>query len=807
MSTIKRYPQLAHWGAFTALVQDGRLIGCEPFAGDPAPSPMLESIVPMVYSPQRIRQPMVRRDWLKRRGHADGHGRGRDEFVAIGWDEALDLVAEEIGLVRAQWGAQAVFAGSYGWSSAGRLHHARSLIRRFHFAGGGCIDQVGNYSWGTAQFLLPHVIGTDRPLTGRLTTWPSVIAHARVFVAFGGLALKNSQVSSGGAAEHTQPGWLHELAGSGATVINISPTRDDCPDFLHAEWIPIRPNTDVALMLALGHEVLRAGAQDEAFLNSHCAGWATLRAYLQGESDGVAKTPAWAAAITGIPAPRIERLARQLCGVRSYLTCSFAVQRAHRGEQPYWMVIALAAMLGQIGLPGGGFGFGHGSMNGIGNPRVDTPGPELPVGRNPIALDIPVARIADMLLNPGGAYRFRGEERRYPEARLVHWAGGNPFHHHQQLPRLREAWAKPRTVIVQDIWWTATVRHADIVLPATTSLERSDIGGSSRDRYVLAMHQAIAPLHQARSDLDIFTALAQRLGYAPAYTEGRDERAWIELIYARCRAAQASAGIALPEFGEFWERGHAMLPPPAEDFVLFADFRADPAAHPLRTPSGRIELASEVLAALGEDCSAHPQWLPPAEWLGAPLASEYPLHLVSVQPAHRLHSQLDPAPLSQAAKVAGTERITLHPDEAARRGLQAGMRVRVFNARGALHAGLVLSEDVTPGVCVMATGAWYSPDAEGVDTAGAVNTLTLDIGTSALTQGPNAMSCLVQVAADTAPAAIDAPADAASAASAGSAASAASAGSAASAASAASATSSPRAAPAGSALAAAATSP
>ena len=133
------------------------------------------------------------------------------------------------------------------------------------------------------------------------------------------------------------------------------------------------------------------------------------------------------------------------------------------------------------------------------------------------------------------------------------------------------------------------------------------------------------------------------------------------------------------------------------------------------------------------------------EWLGAAQAQTHPLHLVSVQPADRLHSQLDAAPLAQAGKIAGAERITLHPADAAARGLHAGMRVRVHNGRGALAAGLAISDGVARGVAVIATGAWYDPDADGIDRAGAANTLTLDIGTSDLTQGPNAMSCLVEV--------------------------------------------------------------
>jgi biotin/methionine sulfoxide reductase len=743
---IQRFRQLAHWGAFTAVVEDGVLLRCEPFERDPGPSKLLQSIPASVYSDRRIRAPAVRKSWLEHREAADRSTRGRDEFVTVGWDQALALVAAEVSRVRAQHGSQAILGGSYGWSSAGRLHHARSLIRRFYFATGGAIDQVGNYSWGSAQFLLPYVIGNHNPLTGRLTEWPSIIEHCEIFVAFGGLALKNGQVSSGGAAEHTQEVWLRQLAARGITVVNVSPTRTDCPDFLQAQWIPIRPNTDAALMLALAHELILRGAHDRAFLARCCTGFEVLEDYVLGRSDGVAKSAAWAAAITGVDAQVIAELAQRLAGKRSYLTCAFAVQRAHRGEQPYWMVIALAALLGHIGLPGGGFGFGNGSMNGVGNPRPATPGPELPVVKNPLSRSIPAARIADMLLNPGTEYLFDGRTHTYPDIRLVHWAGGNPFHHHQQLNRLLRAWHRPETIIVNEIWWTAAARHADIVLPATTALERSDIGGSSRDRYILAMHQAIQPLHLARNDFDIFGELAQRLGMREAFTEGRDEAAWIRAIYERCATANRALGIEFPGFDSFWDAGYVELPPPAKSFILMEDFRRDPLAHPLQTPSGRIELYSARIAAMpGVDLPPHPAWLAPIEWLGAEQVARYPLHLVTVQPADRLHGQLDMGPVAQANKIAGAERVTINPADAAARGLREGDRVKLYNERGACLAGLALSDGVMRGVAVMATGAWWDPDADGVDRAGNANVLTLDIGTSALTQGPNGTSCLVQI--------------------------------------------------------------
>jgi biotin/methionine sulfoxide reductase len=748
--TIKKVPHLAHWGAFSAVTEQGRLIDCEPFFADSDPSPMLQSIPQLVYSDKRIRQPMVRRSWLKKRESSDRSLRGREDFVAVDWETALDLIAEENRRVRDRYGASGIFTGSYGWSSAGRVNHARSLVRRFYFSGGGGVDQLGNYSWGAAQFFLPYVIGSYMPLTGRVTDWPSVIDHAEVILAFGGLALKNAQVASGGAGEHTLKPALTQLAAKGTRIINVSPMRDDCPDFLQADWIAIRPNTDVALMLALGYEIERLGAADNDFLQSHCVGYPQLRAYLLGESDGVAKTPAWASAITGIPAARIVELARQLMGKRSFITCSYAVQRAHRGEQPYWMMIALSAMLGQPGLPGAGFSFGHGSMNSVGNPRIDTPAPQLPACANPAGLAIPVARICDMLLNPGAEYHFQGETHRYPDIHLMHWAGGNPFHHHQQLNRLVEGWQRPDTVIVQDIVWTPAAQMADIVLPVTTTLERNDIGGSSRDRFVFAMHQAIAPQYQARNDFDIFADLAERLGYRDRFTENRNEMQWIAHLYQRCAAAHQRQGVTWPDFETFWQRGYVEVPTGKDDYVYMADFRADAQANPIATASGKIELFCQTIADYQlEDMAGHPEWRTPQEWLGSELTSVFPLHLISIQPADRLHSQLDATANVQNNKTAGHETLWMHPDDAAARGIHHGDVIEVYNQRGRMLSGVQLNEGLTPGVVVTSTGAWFDPGFgerwQPRDRAGNPNVLTLDIGTSSLTQGPNAMSCLVEV--------------------------------------------------------------
>ena len=247
------------------------------------------------------------------------------------------------------------------------------------------------------------------------------------------------------------------------------------------------------------------------------------------------KTPTGLPRSPASPADTIRALARRMAATRTMISASWSLQRADHGEQPYWAVILLAAALGQIGLPGGGFGFGYGSAAGIAEAPLAFGPPAMETLSNPLGRAIPAARIADCLLHPGARYDYNGKSDTYPDIRLVYWAGGNPFHHHQDINRLRRAWQRPETIIVHEPWWTATARHADIVLPATTTLERNDIGAAHRDAYVIAMQQAIEPVGEAKSDFAIFTELARRLGCEAAYTEGRDEMDWLRHLYDRWR--------------------------------------------------------------------------------------------------------------------------------------------------------------------------------------------------------------------------------------------------------------------------------
>jgi biotin/methionine sulfoxide reductase len=739
-------PSHSHWGAFVAEVEDGRVVGVRPFAQDPDPSPLIGSIPAMVHSPTRIARPMVREGWL-RHGPGGGEGRGSERFVAVDWDRALDLVAAELARVRAAHGPGGILGGSQGWASAGVFHSARSQLHRFLAAGGGFVDQATNYSFGAGQVFLPHVLGSAQAVSGPLTSWSSIARHAGMMVMFGGANLKNLQVAKGGCAAHATAGAIAELGRAGVRMVNVSPVRADGPDNVACEWIAIRPNTDTAMLLALAHTLIEAGRQDEDFLARYTVGFARVRAYLMGESDGTAKNADWAAAITGVPAGTIRALALAMADNRTMVTASWSLQRADHGEQPYWAVILLASLLGQIGLPGGGFGFGYGSASGIAEPPLAIKTPTLPSLGNPAALAFPAARIADALLSPGEPYDFNGKSGIFPDLRLVYWAGGNPFHHHQDLNRLRRAWARPETIIVHEPWWTATARHADIVLPVTTSLERNDIGSAPRDPYVIAMRQAIAPVGEARDDFTIFRDLARRLGHEDAYTEGRDEIGWLRALYDGFRDGAKSNRASLPDFESFWRDGWVEIPRRSDEHVMFADFRADPDANKLRTESGRIELYSQRIAGFAyPDCPPHATWLEPAEWLGGDSAADYPLHLVSSQPRHRLHSQLDAGPVSAAAKIAGREPVLINPVDAAARGIADGDVVRLFNARGACLAGARVSDGVRRGVVLLSCGAWYDPLEEGgLCTHGNANVLTRDAGTSRLGQGPSSATALVEI--------------------------------------------------------------
>lgn len=750
MTSSKVIQTASHWGVYNVEVSArDEILGVHPFAQDPAPTPLMRSLPDMVHSPLRIQQPYVRAGYLRRREQSR-EGRGADAFVPVSWDEALALLAEGLERIKAEHGNESIYGGSYGWASAGRLHHSPSVLKRFLGLYGGYVDKRGNHSFGAALAVMPYVIG-DADIPALVVPWSSIVEHTDLVVMFGGAHTKNMQIDAGGAAVHENPGWIARAASAGTRFINISPARSNLPERLGARWLPIRPNTDTAMMLGLAYVLVQRRLHDPSFLSTHCEGYPAFERYLLGTDDGVPKDPGWASAITGVEAQAIEDLALELTRGRTLIATTWSIQRAEHGEQPVWMTVVLAAMLGQIGLPGGGFSLGFGAVSGNTVSRPDNiPRPTLPLGPNPVKSFIPVGRVADMLLNPGGTLEYGGQTIRLPDIRMIYSVGGNPFHHNLNLNRFVQAWRRPELVVVHEPWWNPPAKYADIVLPATTSMERNDILATDLQRYYIAMHKVVEPVGGARNDIDIFAELAQRLGFGDAYTEGRNEMEWLRHMYDGARDRAQALGYAPPAFDEFWEKGSYEFPMLREPKLLLSDFRADPVAHKLPTQSGKIEIYSARIASYGyDDCPPHPRWIEPSEWLGGKLAERFPLHLLSNQPHTRLHSQLDAGALSRDGKLQGREPITLNHRDASQRNIREGDTVRVFNDRGAFLATATLSSDLLPGVVQVATGAWFDPDdpsaAQPLEKHGNPNVVTLDSGASRLSQGSMAQTVLVDV--------------------------------------------------------------
>ena len=738
-----------HWGTYRARVSNGRVQELLGFEYDQDPSPIGSGIIDVQHGPSRVRAPAVRQSWLENGPGSKTNLRGVDPFVEVSWSEAEKLVGGELNRVRHEYGNSAIYAGSYGWSSAGRFHHAQSQLHRFLNCIGGYTKSKFTYSFAAAEAMIPHILGSYRDFLDTCTSWESILENTELFVCFGGIPLKNGQISQGGVGNHFQRENLMAAAKSNISFVNISPLKADLLKEVGGEWLSPRPNTDTALLLGIAYTLHEYGLTDNNFLTKYTEGYDKFLAYVLGETDGVPKTADWASEICELNAEKIKDLAKKMAYNRTMISVSWSLTRQDHGEQPFWMAITVAAMLGQIGLPGGGIGFGYSATNFVGGQFTIPPAVALPQGENPVRSFIPVARVSDLLLCPNEKFDFDGKVYTYPETKIVYWAGGNPFHHHQDLGRLMQAWQKPDTIICNEWCWNSLAKRSDIVLPCSTPLEREDVALTPRDPYVVKMSRLTEPYGESKSDFEIFQGIACAMGVESNFTEGKTSDEWIKWLYKETHKKAGVLGLAMPEYEEFNEKGWFKFSDPKEKIVMLEDFRNDPIKNRLKTPSGRIEIYSEVVANFGYgDCPGHAVWREPCEWLGKK-EKKFPLHLISNQPDNKLHSQLDHGSHSRASKVNGREPIRINSLDAHKRNLMSKDLVLVFNDRGSCLASVVIDEGIRAGVVLMSTGAWYDPIDPGIENStcknGNPNVLTPDKGTSSLAQGPIAHTCLVDI--------------------------------------------------------------
>lgn len=756
----------SHYGAFEAKVMNGEWVETRPFKHDKYPCDMLNAVREVVYNPSRVRYPMVRLDWLRQREKSDRRQRGDNRFVRVSWDRALDLFYEELERVQKTYGSSGVFTGLADWQMVGKYHKAGGAMDRGLGLHGSYVTTVGDYSAAAAQVILPHVIGSLE-VYEQQTSLPLVIEHSQTIVLWGCDPIKNLQIEFL-VPDHDAFGYwaqIKEAVKQGKIrVISVDPVRSKTQNYLNCEQLSLRPQTDVALMLGVAHTLYVEKRYDVNFINDYTVGFEQFLPYLLGTTDKQPKDAQWAAEICGLSAENIRDFARVLVNGRTQFMGGWCVQRMHHGEQYPWMLVVLASMVGQIGLPGGGVGFGW-HYNGGGT--VTSAGPVLSglgsIANPPAAKykpdfrgaseHIPTSRIVDCLLAPGKKIAFNGETLIYPDIKMAIYSAANPFHAQQDRNRMIEAWGKLETVVVLDHQWTASCRFADIVLPVTTRFERNDIEqfGTHSNKGLMALHQVVKPQFEARHDFDIFAGLCKRFDREAAYRENRDEMQWINAIYDEGVKTGAALGVTLPDFDSFWQGEGYIEYPAGQPWVRHSEFREQPDLNPLGTPSGLIEIFSKTIAGFGyADCPGHPVWMEPFERSHSKTTTKYPLHLQSCHPDKRLHSQLCSSDaFRKTYAVAGREPLYMCEQDARARGLKAGDIARVFNDRGQVLAGVVISADYVPGVIRIHEGAWYSPQKGGkagtLCTYGDPNVLSADVATSQLAQGPSAHTVLVEV--------------------------------------------------------------
>lgn len=760
----------AHWGVLKLTIKNGKIVKSEPLNKTSSiKNPLQHYTADLVYAKDRVKYPYVRKSYLENPDSPKPELRGSDEWVRVSYDKAIKLIANELKKTIKASGNTSVFAGSYGWKSPGNMQNARILLHRFMNQIGGFTGTLGDYSTGASQIIMPHVLGTIE-VYEQQTSWPLVLENADVVVIWGADPYSTLKIAWTVSDEQGLK-YLEELKKSGKKVIFIDPIKNATCKFLNAQWIAPLPNTDVAMMLGMMYELYESKKYDQKFIETYTTGFDKFLPYLLGKTDNTPKTPKWASQICKIDEKTIKELAHTLYDNKTMIMSGWGMQRAHHGEQPHWALVTLCAMLGQIGKPGCGFGLSYHYSNG-GTPDakagivggISSGAANVGTGQSWLqkATDsaFPLARISDALLNPGKTIDHNGKKITYPKIDFIYWAGGNPLVHHQNTNEFIKAWKKPRTIVVNEIYWTPTARMADIVMPVTTIYERDDISmiGDYANLGITPMKQAVEKIGESKNDYEIFTDLAAEFGVKDKYTENKSDTQWIKEFYesARDQAKKMQLeelnGVVMKPFEEFWADNKPITFLQTQEgfeYNRYGDFIEDPILEPLGTPSGLIEIYSEVIEKMNyDDCKAHPTWFEPIEWLGMKnKPAEF--HLVTSHPEDRLHSQLNNTSLRDEYAISNLEPIWINSEDAKAKGIKTGDVVRVFNARGEVLAGAKVTDDIIKGVVKLCEGAWYDPldptKANTLDKNGSANVLTIDIPTSKLANGNISHTGLVNI--------------------------------------------------------------
>lgn len=634
--------------------------------------------------------------------------KGEGLFERITWEEAIATIAQQLKNVKQTHGNSSIFLNGGGY--VGALHNGRAALARLLAMFGGYTTNYGNISaegplWASQVSYGTALVGNSRDdfLNSRLIIlwgWDPVrIIHGTDTVIN-----------------------LIKAKEAGTRIICVDPRYNDSAALLADQWIPIRPGTDTAMMAGMAYTMIQDNLYDRVFLDRYTVGFDKFSDYVLGKEDGIKKTPVWAENITGVPAETIERFTREYASTKpAALIDAWGPARSATGEQFHRCAIVLTAMTGNIGRHGGSAAggltripLGTVHLSGISTVKNPVEANASPT-RNPA--DLKARLVCNIHTNKMFDAFLRGKAGGYPaDIKLAWFVGGNYLNQYGNTNKGVRALASLDFFVVSELFMTPTAKFADILLPATTFLEHNELTGPwTTGPYVTFSNKAIESPGECKSDREIARELAIKLGFADFDSSSEED--------VLRKSAIDPQGTPIQDYDGFKGKGIARIRL-SEPLVAFKKQINNPEANPFPTPSGKIEIYSQQVADLNNPlCSPIPKYLSFGEDINHPLMQKYPLQLLSPHARNRVHSSLHNVDWLQEIEP---HRMWINPMDAEPRHIVNGDLVYVFNDRGKLSIPAWLTERIMPGVVCIFEGAWYDPDAEGIDRGGCVNVLTDD---------------------------------------------------------------------------------
>ncbi len=693
-----------------------------------------------LYSAERLLFPMKR---INPKGEPG-------QFKRITWDQALNEIAAKMLEIKDKYGPTALLDQSYAGASYGVLHKSdqiEGLLGRF----------LGMFGCRTSSWSVPSYQGTT---TSSRWTFGTIedgneddaFAHSKLIIMWG---WNPAYTFHGGNTFY----YMRLAKQRGCKFVLVDPQYTDSAAAYDAWWIPIKPNTDAAMMAGMAHYIFTNELQDQDFINRFCQGmdegtmpaWAksspngreNFKDYILGKYDGIPKTPEWASEICGVSAEDIKKLAYMYATTKpAALKASWAPGRNAYGEQYSRMAAALQAMTGNIGILGG-------CAEGVGKAwHAEAVAYPYDQYANIWFASIKSDRWAHIVLNyPNVTREEAGLWPRndqldgvIPNIKGIFWQGSDWFNQLTNINKELAAIKKLELCVCMDSTITPTGAFAaDYLLPIATHFERHDVALPwYKGHYYIHRPKVIEPLGESKTDFQVFTELAYRIGgdvFGKAYNPKADRSYFqnpdaVDEAYLREwweQKVMHHQGVTMP-WDEFKRRGVYKFVL-KEPHVAFREQIRD--GKPFQTPSGKIEILCTELARIsdwkrtryGYHIPSIPKWIEPWESLNSPKTSKYPFHLISPHPRWRTHSIFNNC---SWLRETYEQEVTINASDAKKLGIKTGDTVEVWNDRGRVVVPAYVTERVMPGVVVIYEGSWIDPDENGVDRSGNPDVLTLD---------------------------------------------------------------------------------